>query len=187
MSNMLDKRICAVLTCLGLAGPALAQQLTISASPNPAQVGQSIGLDVMISGVQDLYGYQFSLSFNPALLQANGGTEGSFLSAGGATYFDAGSIDNSAGTVSYAFGLLSSAVPGVSGSGTLVHLNFTALAAGTTTLNFSDVIFQNSQLADITVTAVPGSLTVTAVPEPASLALLMAGLGFVAWRRRSAA
>ena len=186
MSNMLAKRIATVLTCLGLAGPALAQQLTVSASPSPAQVGQSIGVDVLISGIQDLYGYQFDLSFNSSVLQLSSSSEGSFLSSGGATFGTSGSIDNSAGTLSNATYTLLSAVAGTSGSGTLVHLNFTALAAGSTTFTFSNLIFLNSQLNDINVTAQSGSLVVTAVPEPASLALLMAGLGFVAWRRRSA-
>ena len=187
MSNMLAKRSSALLMCLGLAGPALAQQLSISASPNPVQTGQTFSVDVMISGITDLYGYQFSLSFDPALLHANSSSEGSFLSSAGSTFGDPGTIDNTGGMLSSAFYVLNGAVPGATGSGMLIHMSFTALAAGTATLNFSDVIFQNSALADIAVTAQPGTVAVTAVPEPASLALLMAGLGFVAWRRRSAA
>ena len=188
MSRMLSKGLGAALLCFSLAAPALAQQLTISASPNPSQVGQMIGVDVMISGITDLYGYQFSLGFDPSLLMANSSSEGSFLSSAGSTFGDPGTIDNIGGMVSYSAYTLVGAMPGASGGGVLIHMNFTALAAGTATLTFSDAIFLDSQLGDIAVTAQSGNLTlVSAVPEPASLGLMLVGLGFVAWRRRSAA
>ena len=190
MSSMLSKGFGAALLCFGLAAaPAFAQtQLTISASPNPSQVGQTIGLDVMISNVQDLAAFQFSLNFDPTLLQANSSSEGSFLSSAGSTVGDAGSIDNTTGIVSYAAYALTGMVPGANGSGVLIHMSFTALAAGTATLSFSDAILLNSSINDIAFTAQPANLTlVTVVPEPASLGLMLAGLGFVAWRRRGAA
>ena len=184
----LSKIFAATLLILGLSAFSQAAQfpqLSISASPNPAQVGQAIGVDVLIDDVQDLYSFQFSLSFDPALLRVDGSSEGSFLSSVGTTFGDPGSIDNGAGTLSYAYYVLLGPVAGVSGSGLLLHVDFTALATGTTALTFfGDTVFLDSQSADILVSAVPGSIAVTAVPEPASLMLLLAGLGLVAYSRR---
>jgi hypothetical protein len=44
-------------------------------------------VDVNISGVTDLYDFQFDLSFNPAVIQATSVLEGKFLLSGGGTTF----------------------------------------------------------------------------------------------------
>jgi hypothetical protein len=68
-------------------------------------------------------------------------------------------------------------VPGVSGNGNLVVLNFNVINPGTSALNFSDVLFLNSLGADVLPTVQNRSLqAVAAVPEPSHAALLLAGL-----------
>jgi Cohesin domain/PEP-CTERM motif len=167
------------------SGLANAQVVSASASPSPAVVGAPLALDVLIAGVADLYGYQFSLAFNPLVLQATGSAEGAFLPSAGATIFDGGTVNNTVGTVTLAFGTLTGAVPGASGSGVLASLNFNVIAAGISALTFSDVILLNSNLDTITAQISNGS--VTAVPEPASYALFALGLaGLAALRQRKA-
>ncbi len=68
----------ALFTQTAVAAPVLE----IVATPDPARVGSSLGLDVMLTGITDLYGYQFSLPFDPTLLQAIAVTEGPFLAVG---------------------------------------------------------------------------------------------------------
>ena len=146
----------------------------------PTGAGDTFGVDVKVADIADLYGYQFSVDFDPALLRLDASTLGDFVTA---NHYDAdpGTIDNAAGMLGYAYGSLFSSTAGASGSGALLHLEFTRLMGGTSTLGFSDVAFLDSGLNDIAVTAVP--LDVGAVPEPASLALLAAG-GIAALARR---
>jgi Cohesin domain len=179
-------RLCGVLAVAGAASlPAAAQTVSVNAT-GPAVPGSSVTLQVLINGIVDLYAFQFSLSFNPAVLQATGVTEGAFLPAGGGTTFDDGTIDNALGKVSLVFDSLSGFVPGVSGNGVLASMNFNVIAAGTSPLTFSDLLFLNSQLADITVTGQNGS--VVAVPEPQAVLLMAVGVAaLLAHRRRAAA
>jgi adhesin HecA-like repeat protein len=144
--------------------------------------GSSFAADVNISGVTDLYDYQFDLSFNPTVLQANNILEGTFLAGGGSTFFIPGAIDNTAGTIAFNADTLLTAISGVSSSGTLLEFKFTALAPGTsdlTILDNADLILQDSTGAIITSAQTGGVVTVQgsmAIPEPSSLMMLGAGL-----------
>lgn len=187
-------RLCAALLALSSwAAPALAAdpQLSVVAVPTPAVAGSTVDVNVLIANVSDLYAYNFSLTFDASLLQISSVTEGSFLATGGTTFFDGGSIDNTAGTLTFAFDTLIGAIPGVSGSGTLVTIHMNAIGAGTSALSFvpADTTFVSSSNDTITVQAASGSLVVAAaVPEPGSYLLLATGLaGICAWRRRQAA
>jgi Cohesin domain/PEP-CTERM motif len=183
-------------TCFALSAAALSllplaaqAQATLSASPSSSTVavGAQLAVTVSIAGIVDLYAHEFTLSFNPAVLQATGASEGSFLGGGGSTVFDAGDINNAAGTVSFVVGSLVGPVGGVNGSGALATLNFTVTGFGTSALTLSDALALDSMLMDIPLQLSNG--TVTAVPEPGNWLMLSAGLaGIGLWlRRRSGA
>lgn len=183
----------AALALSAWSAPVLAAgpQVTFAAAPNPAQQGGTVDINVLISQVTDLYAYQFSITFDPSLLQVSNVALGSFLSAGGTTTGDAGTVDNTAGTISFAYNSLIGALPGVSGSGTLLTIHLNAIGTGTSALGFvpADALFVDSNLNTIGLTTVDSSLQVAApVPEPESYLMLAAGLaGLALWRRRQAA
>ncbi len=161
----------------------MAATLSVEPAALEATAGQTVVLSVRISGASDLFGYQFDLGFNPAVLAATSVTEGPFLSSGGATIFLPGTIDNVGGLISGIADILAGAVPGVSGSGTLVTASFQALAAGTSSISLFNVTALNSAGQDLTLTT-SGS-TVTVVPEPGSgLLVFAATIGLLALRRR---
>jgi len=178
------------LFAAALSTQALAADPVLSFSvstPSPAVAGSPVALDVLIAGIDGLYGYQFSIAFDPSILQATSVTEGAFLASGGTTFFSGGMVDNTSGTISGIFDTLIGPVPGVSGSGVLAHLVFNTIGAGSSALTFSDTGFVNAALADIPLQVSNGS--VSAVPEPASYALLglgLAGIAAVSRRRQPA-
>ncbi|MES2319904.1 MAG: cohesin domain-containing protein [Pseudomonadota bacterium] len=180
--------IALLLGAVSMQAAVAAPVLSMSATPNPAENGSTIELDVAIADIADLYAYQFTLSFNAALFQATGAGEAPFLATGGATVFDGGLVDNAAGTISYAYASLLGAASGVSGSGILAHFTFDVIGAGSGVFSLSDVVFLDSGFGDLAPQV--EALTVEAqnkVPEPSALWLAcigLAGLGLL--RRRQA-
>ena len=170
--------------------PAQAAPIvSLQPSLTTVSVGQTFSLDIFISGVVDLYAYQFDIGFNPSVVAASEPTEGLFLPFGGATFFFPGAPDNIAGTVSFNAGSLQTAVVGVTGSGVLARIEFTAVGAGTLSpINLFGVVLLDSGLAGIAgTTTVGASVTVqgtAVVPEPATWVFL--GSGLLAIRRRRA-
>ena len=146
-----------------------------------ATTATGIDLTVNVQDVADLYAYQFTLNFDPALVAAIGATEASFLPSAGATFFAPGEIDNSAGSITFVLATLLGPADGADGSGDLVTFSFDVLKAGFASFSLSDVLLLDSTGADI---AVNIRDVVAQVPEPATLALVALGLVAAFSRRR---
>ncbi len=179
------KQFSPILWLFAVSTPLIATTISVQPSSIPVTVGQTFAMTVQISGASDLYGYQFDLGFNPAVLAATSVTEGPFLSSGGPTIFLPGTIDNVSGSIPGNADILAGPVSGVNGSGTLLNASFQALAPGTSMVSLFNVIALNSSGQELALTT-SGS-TVDVVPEPGSG--LLAGVSivgaFVLLRRRS--
>src|ERR1700730_11046970 len=162
-------RIAALFLMAGLlvCGPRVMADTIVSVS-GPASVsqGDTFAVDVNIADVADLFGFQLDLGFDPAVVQATNVQEGSFLPGGGFTFFIAGKVDNTLGSITNNANSLISAVSGVNGGGTLVEFNFLALAQGTSLFSLSNITLLDSELNPITASSTDGSVTVTGGPVP---------------------
>jgi Cohesin domain len=168
-----------LIICL-LAASASLLASTISVQPATLGVtaGQTFTLSVQISGVSNLYGYQFDLGFNSAVLAAISVAEGPFLDSGGPTIFVPGAIDNAGGSIAANADILNGPVSGVSGDGILLTASFRALGAGSSQITLFNLIALDSfgegftpAISNSTVTVAP----VTGVPEPGATLLLSSG------------
>jgi len=116
--------------------------------------GQNFMINVNISGVADLYGWEFKLRWNSALLDIIGVTEGSFLKRGSNTFFTY-KMNNSEGYVLVDCTLLGD-VCGVSGDGTLATVKFYVESGGGSVLDLYDTKLVSSQEQAIMHTAMDG-------------------------------
>jgi hypothetical protein len=175
----------------------------VSPQPGAINVGDIFSIDFLIGAtdpgasddVTDLYAYQFGVAYDPSILTANSVSEGVFLSSAGPTFFLPGFIDNTLGLITFNANTLLAAIAGVSGSGSLLSVEFTALAIGTSGVSavFDPDPFIGDSLIDSTLSpidpfsVVDGSVTVeapTSVPEPGTIMLLLPALTMFAGPRR---
>jgi hypothetical protein len=121
-------------------------------------------------------------------------SEGSFLTEGGSTFFIPGAIDHVGGTVTATADTLLTAVPGVSGSGTLATLTFDAIGVGTSPVTIQNVRLLDSTSKSIRDVTTGGSVTVSTTtkapeidPESAmsGISLLLGGLAVLRGRRQT--
>jgi hypothetical protein len=156
-------RLCAMLLLVQSLLPSAARAdtvLSILPASTSVTAGDNFNLNVAISGVSDLYGYQFDLQFDPSMFAAVSSSEGSFLQSGGPTFFIPGVNDNVNGTIAATANTLVSAVPGVSGSGDLVDFTFQALRSGMGSITASGMEFIDSTFNEIDLHATGASVSV---------------------------
>jgi hypothetical protein len=162
----------AVPVVLFLIGALFSSTIIVSADPatavivQPASkvvgIGETFTVAVFVTPDTQIAGVQFSLSFSPSVVTANGVTEGNLLTQGGAsTFFQAGTINNGAGTITNVAGAIITPGASVSGAGTFATVSLTAgAAAGTSALNLTNVLVGNKQGQALAITVTPGSVTV---------------------------
>lgn len=115
---------------------------------------------IQVSNIIDLYGYQFTLRFDPNILEAIGISSTEFLVIDNASRIVVvNRINNTAGNLEYAETRI--AVPrGVNGSGALAIIDFNSIANGISVLGLENVLLANSSANEIKVGVVNGSVNV---------------------------
>jgi len=183
------RALCLVLF-VGLCARSAAASPIVSIVPDSSTInqGDTFFLDVNITGVTDLYGFQFDLSYDPSILLANDISEGAFLaSSGNPTLFLPGDM-STPGNIAFNIGLILGGVPGATGDGTLARVSFTAASGGSSSISLSNLLFQDSIGDFIEPDTLNASVDVNAsstapVPEPGTLMLVGSGIA-MAWRNR---
>jgi hypothetical protein len=159
-----------LMAALFLPGTVFADPATaVTVQPPTQNVGTGATFTVGIHVAPDtaIAGVQFYLSFDPSLLTANSVVEGNLLSQGGAsTYFSAGIINNTAGTITMVAGAIITPGQTVSSPGTFATISFTAkTSAGTSPLDLSSVIVGNIQGQAVAIAVTDGQVVVSGAPQ----------------------
>jgi hypothetical protein len=129
---------------LGNTSNASLQIVTVSVSPSSTTIltNQNFTIGVNVSGVSDLFGWEFQLGWNSTFLDAVDVSEGEFLKTGGSTFFTYRS-NTTAGNIIVDCTLTGN-ILGVSGGGTLARVTFYAKGVGECPLNLHDVTLLDS-------------------------------------------
>jgi len=124
----------------------------VSPASKTVSAGQTFTMTVACTPGQLIKSYELQISFNPTFLLANSVTEGNIFN-GYTTFFNAGTINNTAGTIVDIYGLIVGS-GSVSAPGSLVSLSFTAkLTSGASTIGLFEVgVTNDTTYVPITVT-----------------------------------
>lgn len=130
--------------------------------------GTTLALGLNTTGVQDLYGVAFHLTYPLAVMHFVTATEGTLLNVGGAVPTSFQFVESPPGNLVIGLTRLG-LVPGTAAAGTLMTLQFTGVASGSGTLAFT-----HNQAGNSTGSAIPGltwaagTVQVTIVPGSGS-------------------
>ena len=128
-------------------------------------VGDTFTIHLKAEKVPDLAGWQFDIEFDPAVLKVVEVTEGEFLKMGGSTtFFQKEAIDNAAGKIT---GLSAARISenGVSGTGTLLSVTFSAKVGGETQVALRD--FEFGSISGEIIRTIPPKIIISIGDQPA--------------------
>lgn len=126
-------------------GSSTTQTTTVYVSPSKVYetVGNSFSVSIEISDVTDLFGWEFKFWWDTTLLSLMNVTEGSFLTAGGQTFFTY-KLNSTASYVLVDCTLLGGNITGVTGNGTLAYITLKVNSVGECPLTLNDTKLVNS-------------------------------------------
>ena len=127
---------------MGVAADEGDTTVSLDPSSQTVSAGDTFIVNVSCTPGQPIKAFEFRLAFDPSLLQATLVDEGDIFD-GYTTFFNAGTIDNNAGTIVDVFGLIVG-LGNVTGNGTFVSISFTAKdTSGTSSLDINGVGITN--------------------------------------------
>lgn len=125
--------LAVIVLATSLAGPPTYAQAGAAVRVDPAtqtvQVNSTANITIRVDNVANLTAFEIHLSFNPAVLEVTGITNGGFVAA---DFVAQNTFDNSAGTIDYAIAQMNR--PPSQGSGALLNIAFRARSVGSSTL-----------------------------------------------------
>lgn len=131
---------------------AMAAESSVSVSPQiiTASVGEIFTIDIIVDSADgDVYGAQYELYFDNAVLNATSQTQGTFLSQDGeSTNVFVNTINNTLGKIVYSETRMGSPA-GVTGSGVLASITFETIKSGTSALTLSYVMVMDSNKEEV--------------------------------------
>ena len=128
----------------------------------PVRVDDTFTLNLNVEDATDFAGWFTDIVFDPAALEANEVKEGEFLQEDSSeTYFLKGTIDNTVGEIKNV-GSIRLKRDGVSGTGTLLSVTFTAKTVGDTHIRFTN---HHAGTSDLQIIRLNSSACVITVEE----------------------
>jgi hypothetical protein len=133
-------------------GPSTATVFTDPLTIQTTDLEETFIVNLNVSNVVDLYGWQAGITFNPEVLECTGFFEGEFLKRSEqmtlflSHYKD---MNNTLGIVYYRGDTILGPVPGVNGSGQLAYATFRSKRVGVSDFHLTDVILINSHVEQI--------------------------------------
>lgn len=120
--------------------------MSVSPTPSTAQPGESFDVEIIINPppyvpAYDLYGYEFKLGYDPAVLEATSMTVGSFFPPDSVEW--ANVIDNVAGVAWLSVSMPFGSPKGVNGDGVLAVISFDVWGAPESALDLYDTLWGN--------------------------------------------
>jgi len=158
----MNKRIVAVVCIFAIIGAVLAFVI-LSSPPSSSSstvlyvdpqtvegivVGQDFMVNIRISNITDLYGWEFKFGWNASVLDEVSVNEGPFLNSTGPTFFTY-YLNTTNEHVVVDCNLLGSDTPGVNGSGVLATITFRVRENGACDLNLYDTILEDPNTLSI--------------------------------------
>ncbi|MDA0525243.1 cohesin domain-containing protein [Methanococcoides alaskense] len=128
--------------------------------------GESFTVDVFVSPDTTIAGLQLDLEFDSSKIQVDSVSEGLFFSQNGdPTFFNAGNIDNNAGTLSGVYSLIMGS-PGILEPESVASITMSVKeqATGTSTISLKNVIISDSLGSAIEALVINTTLTINEAP-----------------------
>ena len=145
-----------------LSADAGTTAVSVSAPSQPVASGEQFTVSIFVVPNTALSGMQFNFQFNPSFVNVDSVEEGTLLGQGGAsTYFNPGDIDNQAGTITGAFGVITRPGQTVSTEGTFATIRLTAKTqGGSCPLGLSGVVVGDLNGNPVPVSVIGDTITI---------------------------
>ena len=141
LSSILALLIVIPLFCVyGSFAAAANATITTSVDTTPTAIGQTFVASVNIAGVQDLWAWSMSVTWDPSVLSVTKVTKGPFLTSNGdSDIFPPVTIDNVNGIIKGGPAQTLLSPTGVSGDGVLVKITFSVVGSGVSNVNLNSI------------------------------------------------